>query len=576
MLDGLNARQREVVETRTACQAVACPGAGKTKTIATKAAVLLQDPSLIVGAVTFSKDAADELAERILDLAGADAKARLISGTFHKLAFKQLGKAAGGKRMDIAMDGDRFGMVERVVLELGIDLKVDEAIKAIEKVKTDFGRTVSGTREAVLYDAYQAALKRNGKIDFQDMLRLAVEGMDAGTIKPYPFSHLLVDEFQDTDLPQYKWVMAHAKAGSIVTVVGDDDQSIYGFRAALGVRGMDDFSDELRAKRIVLGSNYRCRSEILAAADRVIKNNEDRIEKLLVAEKGKGGLVLVYRCDDEFAEASAAGNFLKPRLEANQTCAILGRTNRHLDAVESVARAYGIKYFRASGKSILDRPESAFFCNLLTAIQGPTENGLDSVLGFAAMSTEDLTALHNAPGSLLKMRTKAELVALGLHEDTATTFRAFVKRFGEWKDLCKRNVLGLVLAGALEWMLASSRNDQASRAIQTTHDVLARLSGSFSERINYLRQDNNEPTPDALVLTTMHSSKGLEWDNVWIIRAEEGVCPDDKSSISEERRLFYVAMTRAREALIITSTKKGVASRFVQEAELETVALEPV
>ncbi|WP_168788872.1 ATP-dependent helicase [Paraburkholderia aromaticivorans] len=575
MLDGLNPRQREVVETRTSCLAVACPGAGKTKTIATKAAVLLQEPRLIVGAVTFSKDAAVELRERILDLAGEGAKKRLIGGTFHSLAYKQLAGASQGRKPDIAKEGDRFWMVERVVNELGIDLKVEDAIQAIEKIKNDFCRTVPGQPEAELYAAYQAALMRNGKIDFQDMIRLAVEGMESGTITPYPFSHLLVDEFQDTDVSQYRWVIAHAKAGSIVTVVGDDDQSIYGFRAALGYRGMDDFSDELRAKRIVLGSNYRCRSEILGAADRLIKKNEDRIEKVLVAEKGRGGTVLVYRCDDDYAEATAASAFLKPRLGANQTCAVLARTNRHLDAVEAVVRSHGIKYYRASGKSVLERPESALFCNLLENIQGAKLTGLDSVLGFGGMSTHDLTALHNDMGPVLKTRTKAELVAFGIHDDTATSYRAFMKRLGEWKDLYKRHCHGLVLAGAVEWMLAASKNDQATRAIQATHAVLSRLTGSFSDRINYLRQDNNDPTPDALVLTTMHSSKGLEWDNVWIIRSEEGVCPDDKSSVSEERRLFYVAMTRAREALVITSTKKGVSSRFVQEAELETATLEP-
>lgn len=576
MLDGLNPRQLEVVETRTPCLAVACPGAGKTKTIATKAAVLLREPQLVVGAVTFSKDAAEELRERILELAGEGAKKRLIGSTFHSLAYKQLTKKAGGKKLNIAMDGDRFGLVQRVVFDTGSDLKVEEAIQAIEKIKNDFGRTVPGQPETILYEAYQAALQRNDKIDFQDMISLAVEGMEAGTIEPYPFSHLLVDEFQDTDLAQYKWVMAHARAGAIVTVVGDDDQSIYGFRAALGYRGMDNFSDELRAKRIVLGSNYRCRSEILAAADRLIRKNEDRIEKVLVAEKGIGGKVIVYRCADEYEEATAAANFLKPRLEGNQTCAILARTNRHLDAVESVVRSNGIKYFRASGTSILERPESAWFCTLLENIQGSKTSGLESVLAFGGMSTQVLTILHDEMGPVFKTRSKAELVALGIPEDTATSYRAFMKRLGEWKDLYKRNCLDLVLHGAVEWMLGACRNDQASRAVRTTHDVLSRLTGSFSDRINFLRQDNNEPTPDALVLTTMHSSKGLEWDNVWIIRAEEGVCPDDKSSVSEERRLFYVAMTRAREALGISSTKKGVSSSFVRQAELETSALAPV
>src|SRR6202012_1625836 len=103
----------------------------------------------------------------------------------------------------------------------------------------------------------------------------------------------------------------------------------------------------------------------------------------------------------------------------------------------------------------------------------------------------------------------------------------------------------------LELMMSYARNDQAIRAIQATYDVLSRLSGAFAERVEYLRRDNNKPADGALVLTTMHSSKGLEWDHVWISRAEEGVVPDEKSTVSEERRLFYVAMTRARDSLVM-------------------------
>jgi superfamily I DNA/RNA helicase len=571
MLEKLNPKQREVVETRSPCLAIACPGAGKTGTIATKAAVLLADPNTVVGAVTFSKDAAVELRDRILKLAGEGAKKRLIAGTFHSLAYKQIRGLNNGAKMDIANDGDRFGLIDRVINELGLDLKVEDAIKLIEKVKTDFGKVAAGTTEEQLYHAYQAALKRNGKIDFQDMVRLAVDGMDAGTIKPYPVHHLLVDEFQDTDGPQYRWVYLHGKAGSIVTVVGDDDQSIYGFRSALGVRGMDAITEELRAQQIILGVNYRCRAEILAAADKVIRHNAQRIQKQLQADKGPGGTIESRRFVDEYDEATAAVAYMMPRLEANQECAILARTNRILDPIEALCRSYGVPYFRASGKSILNRPEGAVFCNLLEIIQGAKKTGLDAVLGMSGMSTADLTKLHNEMGVTLLMRSKAELQNIGLDEKTATAYRNFMKRLGEWKELCSRNLHGLVLAGVLEWMINAANTDPARRAIQATHDVLSRLTGTFTDRIDFLRRDNNEPTPGALMLTTMHSSKGLEWDHVWIARAEEGVAPDDKSPESEERRLFFVGMTRAKESLQISSTKKGAVSRFVLESEIPAV-----
>jgi superfamily I DNA/RNA helicase len=565
MLEGLNPQQREVAESRRHCVAIACPGAGKTKTIAAKAALRLADPAARVGAVTFSKDAAVELRDRILSLAGASAKRRLVAGTFHSLAFRQLSQP-DGQRRDIASDGDRTGLLARVLAEIGLAWKVEEAVPVIERIKTNFGQVQAGTDEAKLYHAYQEALARNGKIDFQDMLRLSVAGMDAGKIAPYPFTDLLVDEFQDTDPLQYRWVELHAQAGANVTVVGDDDQSIYGFRAALGFRGMESFATSFEAQRIVLGSNYRCRSEILAAADKVIRNNVERIPKMLRAERGAGGAVASRRFDDEYADAVAAVESMQPRLTAGQSCAILARTNRNLDPIEAVCRSHGIKYYRASGQSVLNRAQGALMCNLLEIVQGTKANGLDAVLAHAGMSSTDLSALHRAMGAVLVQRQKKDLVALGLTEETATAYRAFMKRLAEWQALCERQFYSLALEGVFEWMVSYAKGDPAIRAIQATYDVISRLNGPFSDRIEFLKRDNNKPTEDALVLTTMHSSKGLEWDHVWIARAEEGVVPDDKSPESEERRLFYVAMTRARDSLVIATIKKNAVSRFVIES----------
>jgi len=563
MLDGLNPQQREVAELRHHCVAIACPGAGKTKTIAAKAALLLSDPTAIVGAVTFSKDAALELRDRILALAGDGAKKRLIAGTFHSLAFKQLGKR------DIATDGDRLGLIARVIAELGLNWKPEEVVPVVERIKTNFGRVEAGTPDAQIYAAYQAALERNGKIDFQDMLRLAVGGMETGKIAPYRFTDLLVDEFQDTDPLQYRWVELHACAGAQVTVVGDDDQSIYGFRAALGVRGMEKFAETFNAQRVVLASNYRCHGEILSAADRVIRNNTDRIAKILLAERGPGGTVATKRSDDEYADAVAAVETLHPLLSAGKSCAILARTNRILDPIEAVCRSHGVLYFRASGSSVLNRPQGALMCNLLQVAEGRKQNGLDAVLGYMGMSTPLLGALHRAMGPVLVQRLKKDLIDIGLPEDTATAYRSFMKRLSEWQEMCERRFYSLVLDGVHELMTTYAKNDQAIRAIQGTYDVLSRLSGTFAERIEYLKRDNNKPADGALVLTTMHSSKGLEWDHVWISRAEEGVVPDEKSTESEERRLFYVAMTRARDGLTIATIKKNPVSRFLIESSIQ-------
>jgi superfamily I DNA/RNA helicase len=142
-----------------------------------------------------------------------------------------------------------------------------------------------------------------------------------------------------------------------------------------------------------------------------------------------------------------------------------------------------------------------------------------------------------------------------------------MKRLSEWQALTSRQAYSLALEGVLEWMLGYAKGDTAIRAIQATYDVVSRLNGPFNERIEFLKRDNNKPVEGALILTTMHSSKGLEWDHVWITRAEEGVVPDEKSPESEERRLFYVAMTRARDSLVISTIRKNPVSRFVIESE---------
>ncbi|QUN31781.1 ATP-dependent helicase (plasmid) [Cupriavidus sp. KK10] len=568
MLAELNPAQREVVELRRHCVAVACPGAGKTKTIATKAAMLLADPKATVGAVTFSKDAALELRERILALAGPATKKRLLAGTFHSLAYKQLGRRGGGAP-DIATEGDRTGLLIQVLSDVGMDWKVEDAIAAIEAIKTNFGQVQSGSAEELLYRGYQDSLERNGKIDFQDMLRLAVEGMQNGTIEPYPFTYLLVDEFQDTDPLQYQWIALHARAGSIVTVVGDDDQSIYGFRSALGFRGMESFIRQFDAQPVVLGNNYRCHAEILGAADRIIRNNRDRIPKELVAHKGPGGQVRFQRFPDEYAEAVAAMEHLAVALRNGQSAAILARTNRILDPVEAVCRSHGVKYYRASGKSILSRPEAALMCNLLELVQKTKSTGVDALLPFVGIGTQELRLLHSKGRANTEQRQRKELLELGLSEASSDRYRELMKRLVEWRSLCDRQFYSLVLEGAREWMMQHTAADPARRAITTAYDVLSRLNGPFSERLEFLRRDNNEPAPDALILTTMHSSKGLEWDRVWIIRAEETVVPDEKSTESEERRLFYVAVTRAREDLRLSMAKKNPTSRFVLEAGID-------
>lgn len=569
VLDRLNPSQREVVEYVGHCVAVAVPGAGKTATISAKAAVLLSQPNVTVGAVTFSKDAAVELRDRILALSGPAAKRRLLAGTFHSLAYRQL-LGANGKRPDIATDGDRTAIVAQVLQDFGLDWKVEDAVTEIERIKNGFAAPSLETVEGQLYSAYQEALERNGRVDFQDLMRYAVKGMQEGSIQPYKVDVLLVDEYQDVDSHQALWTALHARAGAAVSLVCDDDQSIYGFRAAMGLQGIEAFTKEFSPRQIVLGINYRSRSEILAVSDRVIRNNRERIVKELISHHGPGGSVTFERHDDEYREAVAVIEALSSAIRSGKTAAVLARTNRILDPVEAVCRSHGVKYHRAAGRSILDRPESALMGSLLELVEGKRETGLDAVLGFAGIGLGDLHTLHKSFSSTgnTKKPKKQDLLAANVGEEAAETYVGFIKKLDEWRGLCVRQFYSLVLDGVYEWMMKWAKTDQAKRSITTTYDVLSRLSGTFSDRLEYLRRRNNEPAQDAVVLTTFHSSKGLEWDYTALIRLEETVIPDDGSSEAEERRLFYVGLTRAREVMTLSTAKKNPTSRFVIEAGL--------
>lgn len=567
VLERLNPSQREVVEHAGHCVAVAVPGAGKTATISAKAAVLLSQPNVTVGAVTFSKDAAVELRDRILALTGPAAKRRLIAGTFHSLAYKQLASLAG-KRPDIATDGERTALLTQVLQQTGLDWKIEDAVACIEQIKTSFDTPSLDSVEGQIYASYQDALLRNGRVDFQDLLRHAVAGMRDGTIAPYKLDVLLVDEYQDVDAHQALWTALHARAGAAVSLVCDDDQSVYGFRSAMGLRGIEAFAKEFNPRQIVLGINYRSHKEILSVADKVIRNNAERIVKELVSHRGPGGSVSFARHDDEYKEAVAAMEAMAAAVRGGSSAAVLARTNRILDPVEAVCRLHGIKYHRAAGRSILDRPESALMGTLLELVEQSRTGGLDAVLGFTGIGTVELQTLHHRTSSLKEgeRAKKKDLVAAGLSDEAAAKYRDITKRLEEWRSLCVREFYALILDGVFEWMMQWARSDQAKRSITTTYDVLSRLSGSFSDRLEYLRRKNNEPAEDAVILTTFHSSKGLEWDHTALIRLEETVIPDEGTNEAEERRLFYVALTRARRNMVLSTAKKNPTSRFVVEA----------
>lgn len=597
-LSGLNPQQKAVALHDGHCLAIAAPGSGKTKTLAVKAALLLSR-GLCVTAVTFTRDAAIELRERILAIAGKQALPFLLVGTFHSIdllmAFPGKQKSGMGQEIlrrgsskldrpwEIVREGSRRGYVARAIEHAELDLTIEEATAVIEGIKS--GQTMPQTqRHAQMTAMYQDIMQRHGVIDFQDILLKTNEGLDSGIISPLQCDYLLIDEYQDTDLPQFKWSMHH-RHSSVLTAVGDDDQSIYGFRRALGYQGMMDFAKHLRAETIVLGTNYRSHAEVLAPAAKLIACNQDRMDKALVAFKGKGGLSVWERYGERLQEAQGCCERASLALGAGRSFGVLARTNKRLDAVEAQCIKHRLPYTRSEGGSVLKSREMAVFLAALSSMLGMDHRDGDVLLAWCGVGEDELKSLHAAYGAdVLKPKSKEAKKAVQLLPNSKKAYAQIQRRFLEWAQMLSAGAVGYVLEKTLQLLTENTDDKRSKAALEIVHDIFSRPCGvgvggegraDMVARVQRIKdmiaapEKDKKPDGNPVVLLTAHGSKGLEFDEVWLLGAEDGSFPDESSSLQEERRLFYVAMTRARKSLFISAAGKSPLSPFVHEAGIE-------
>ena len=592
LLAGLNPEQLEAARCRTHCLAVACPGSGKTKTLAAKAAFLLSDGASTVTAVTFTRDAALELRERIVAIAGDAAKPRLLVGTFHSIdllmsfpkgrsgfgsaILADMRSPYGDRSWDIVREGERRGYLRRAIAQAGLEIELDEAARLIEDAKAaGKGHGLMDAQREML-ETYQRILERNGQVDFQDILLKTNEALFSGAMTPLPVDYLLIDEFQDTDLVQYRWGAHHGAAGSQITAVGDDDQSIYAFRRALGYECMQMFTKEFQASTILLGINYRCRDEILASAGRMVQANLGRIPKLLQAAKGSGGRVEWERFSDFDFEAEACVDAIAAAGTDGASFAVLTRANRRLDLIEAMLVSRQILYRRADGESVLDKPEVALFGAVIDTVATQSARAVDQVLGWAGLSEDNLAQIHQLFGNAIRIGAKQDFETTTLTSDGIATWKDFAKRHQAWSSLNKEGLYHLMLLGIQEWLLLHAKDDRTKRMLEVAAAIYHPAGKSPRERLDELRLARQKKKKDQtghnavqVSLMTAHSAKGLEFDRVWILGAEEEAWPSKHGSLEEERRLMYVAMTRAREQLWISAAGKRRTSLFVAESGIE-------
>lgn len=594
ILSELNPQQREVALHLGHCLSIACPGSGKTKMLATKAATLLNEGERVC-AVTFTRDAAIELRERIMKLADPRTKGNLLVGTFHSVCMLmasprkhkgEFGRAVLAKMnspfsapWSLVREGVRISYVIRAIRESGSKLQIRDATPVIELAK-EAGHIPEHLDPELqeMVRIYLKLMEEAGVIDFQDIILKTNLALRDKSMTPLPIDHLLVDEYQDTDNAQYEWTAHHGRAGIALTAVGDDDQSIYAFRRALGYSGMDRFTKEFGALQVQLGINYRCRSEILIAAETLISRNMERIPKRLFAQKGEGGVVTCERFANVMSEYAAVAEEASGALAEGASFAVISRTNDELTLLQAAMHMRGVPHRKTDGRSIFDCPEVQVYAALLRSLIKPQSNDLDQVLAWAGMNSEDSVKIRKLFGTSIIIGSKADFQNARISDRGIDIWRTFAKRHSAWSAQMEQGHLATVNYGVYEWLTETLQKPHNPAVLDAAHQMyevdgstleahLAKMRArEMSQSLADKKPDESSAEEPIAILTTAHGSKGLEYDYVWIVGLNAGSFPSDKSSLEEERRLMFVAMTRAREALFLSSTRDKKPSVFITEA----------
>lgn len=556
----LNQSQKLAIQEPGHCMIVACPGSGKTRTLIEKAAHLLsEDFNHRILLCTFTDKSATEIRERLIHRVGPEVAKRANTGTFHKFCKTQLEKGFG-RRLNLITNGPYYELIRRAAVECGVD--VNDAILIIEHAKSRLDSVAPEHKP--LLTCYQEMLNRNQQLDMHDLILRSVRAMRAGELKCFPHSHIFVDEFQDTDNVQYEWLKFHGQSATI-TVVGDDDQSIYGWRHAMGYSGMERFANEFQARVINLEINYRSHHEIVASASRLVNHNTERVGKNIVAFSGTGGVVTLLTLDGVHQESYAIVKHVQDKPES---WAVLARRNRDLDQVEAALSSFNIPYQRKDGGSIYSKLAVTLLFNLFEIFSSnkPAYAGLESILAWSGLSADSLNKISKF--GIGDIALFLDTLPVDAHE--RLFIKEFVTKMKGWMAMCASGEINLAIMGACAWMVKFAKDPKDEAWINMATDAMLNLSGSIAQRTAFLSglTKPKQQEQKGVALLTMHSSKGLEFDNVWMIRAEDGICPSENSPLSEERRLFYVGMTRAKKNLMISQTGLKPSSVFLFESGL--------
>ena len=362
------------------------------------------------------------------------------------------------------------------------------------------------------------------------------------------------------------------EAGAKVTVVGDDDQSIYGFRSAMGYAGLVRFQSATKAEQIVLDTTYRCAREILAPASLLVQHNADRVAKPLITANPHQGIVRVERARTREQEVERVADAIAAS-ESPAGWAVLARTNRLLDPIECALSGRGLAVRRLGGPSFWDSKVPSTFLGVVRSLAERDFTGIDALLELVGAAGPTRSALQakiapKDPGALDRFIAATRIT--GMSPSDAPMIGSLRTSLNDWTRLIFDGDHELALNGIGYWIQDNVRLRDDRSAIAAAEGV-ARLSGSLQQRLNLLRRSKDRSSKEGCVtLATLHGAKGLEWPSVWIVGCENGVLPDARSPLEEERRLMYVGMTRAKNLLVLSCVvaEESLPSVFLAEAGL--------
>ena len=598
MIESLNEQQKEAVLYNDGpLLIIAGAGAGKTKTLTTKIAYLIEEglahPYNVL-AITFTNKAAKEMKDRLYALIGDLAKKVQVS-TFHSFGLKLLREnyeKLGYESNFVIMDSDdSLTVVKKIVKDLGYDPKIynPRAIRnKISSCKNEMMTPEIYERYAVsdyekvmhqVYEKYEDKLKKNNSVDFDDLLLLPIKLFkeNPSTLQKYQdlYQYILIDEYQDTNEAQYILSKLISAKNRKITCVGDDSQSIYSFRGANYKNILNFEKDYKDAKTILLEENYRSTSTILDAANQVIRNNKQRKDKNLWTSRGKGEKIKYYRAYNEKDEAQYVIRKIKELRNKEveyKDIAVLYRTNAQSRVLEEEMlkenmpyRVIGSFYFY-SRKEIKDLiaylrliHNSKDNVSLLRVINTPKRGiGLKTIENLTAKADEEGTSIYEAITSGKELEFKKTIEQL--------------KSLSE--ELTLTELIDKVLdASGLRQELESEKTLEAEVRLENLEEFKS-ITKSFEEREGLISLEDflleislisdveeYKDDPNRISLMTVHSVKGLEFDHVFVVGMEEGIFPHmnslmETSEVEEERRLCYVAITRAKDDLHLVNARR--------------------